>query len=408
MRKVIVFITFLIIMNEVSLSQWKSLNSTFGSDIKALLKVGNGLFATTSSKGVFYSSNSDQNWVEKNIGLTNLKVYSIAANTNNLIVGTYGNGVYISNNNGDTWIPTASGISVPYIYALAYLSNNIIAGTGGGGIFRSTNNGASWTNAGGTTHIVNTIYVTPNYSFIGQGPYAYKSTDNGMTWINLISQSNTTIKCFAETDRTGGGKNIFVGTLNGVYKSSDDGTSWKATNNGLTYQNVNAIVATGQNLFVATENGGVFRSSDNGANWSQINTGLPSNTNGRALILSNSSLFLGTSEGVIWKRELSDFGITDVKEIVGEIPNTFELYQNYPNPFNPNTTITFTLAEDGLTTLKIYDILGREVQTLVNEELKAGQVHRVEFDGSKLASGVYFYKLESESMSMSKKLILMK
>lgn len=86
----------------------------------------------------------------------------------------------------------------------------------------------------------------------------------------------------------------------------------------------------------------------------------------------------------------------------------FKLNQNYPNPFNPTTTISFTLEQDGLTTLKIYDILGREVQTLVNEELKAGQIHRINFDGSGLASGVYFYTLESKSMSESKKLVIVK
>ncbi|MCX8057452.1 MAG: T9SS type A sorting domain-containing protein, partial [Ignavibacteria bacterium] len=72
------------------------------------------------------------------------------------------------------------------------------------------------------------------------------------------------------------------------------------------------------------------------------------------------------------------------------------------------TTIEFTLAEDGLTTLKIYDLLGREIQTLVNEELEAGKVHRVQFDGSGLTSGVYFYKLESKNKSVIKKFVLMK
>ncbi|MCX8057453.1 MAG: T9SS type A sorting domain-containing protein [Ignavibacteria bacterium] len=92
----------------------------------------------------------------------------------------------------------------------------------------------------------------------------------------------------------------------------------------------------------------------------------------------------------------------------GNIDIKFELKQNYPNPFNPNTTISFTLTEDGLTKLKIYDLLGREIQTLVNEELEAGKLHRVQFDGSRLTSGVYFYKLESKSKSTIKKFMLMK
>jgi len=95
-------------------------------------------------------------------------------------------------------------------------------------------------------------------------------------------------------------------------------------------------------------------------------------------------------------------------EISTEVPKVFSLQQNYPNPFNPSTTFEFTIPEDGLTTLKIYDFLGQEIQTLVNEELKSGQIHRVNFDGSRLASGIYFYKLESKNHSAIKKFILMK
>ncbi|GMU94775.1 MAG: hypothetical protein AMXMBFR50_02920 [Ignavibacterium album] len=95
-------------------------------------------------------------------------------------------------------------------------------------------------------------------------------------------------------------------------------------------------------------------------------------------------------------------------ELVSLSAKEFSLQQNYPNPFNPVTTITFTLAEDGLTTLKIYDILGREIETLVNNELEAGKIHRVNFDGSKLASGIYFYRLESKNHIAVRKFILMR
>jgi alpha-tubulin suppressor-like RCC1 family protein len=95
-------------------------------------------------------------------------------------------------------------------------------------------------------------------------------------------------------------------------------------------------------------------------------------------------------------------------EVNVELPKVFALEQNYPNPFNPTTTITFTLAEDGLTTFKIYDVLGREIKTLVNEVLKAGEIHRINFDGSGLSSGVYFYRLESNNKSLMRKFILMK
>jgi hypothetical protein len=89
------------------------------------------------------------------------------------------------------------------------------------------------------------------------------------------------------------------------------------------------------------------------------------------------------------------------------IPHEFVLYQNYPNPFNPTTTITYQLPRDGYVTLKVYDILGREVVSLVNANKKAGS-YSCNFDAGNLCSGVYIYKLTAGELVQSKKMILMK
>jgi hypothetical protein len=95
-------------------------------------------------------------------------------------------------------------------------------------------------------------------------------------------------------------------------------------------------------------------------------------------------------------------------EVTISIPKVFALNQNYPNPFNPTTTFTFTLAQDGFTTLKIYNVLGKEVATLVNSEMKAGITNTITFDASKLASGIYFSRLENNGKAQIKKSLLMK
>jgi hypothetical protein len=87
--------------------------------------------------------------------------------------------------------------------------------------------------------------------------------------------------------------------------------------------------------------------------------------------------------------------------------NAFSLEQNYPNPFNPSTSIQFSIATKGMFTLRVYDVLGREVQTLLNDELTPGP-HRVTFDGTGLASGVYFYRIQSATFSETKRLILLR
>ena len=88
-------------------------------------------------------------------------------------------------------------------------------------------------------------------------------------------------------------------------------------------------------------------------------------------------------------------------------PNEFGLEQNYPNPFNPTTAISYQLSANGFTTLKIYDAIGREVVTLVNEVKEAG-TYSAQFDGAKLSSGIYFAKLSSSGKTQIRKLVLMK
>jgi hypothetical protein len=97
---------------------------------------------------------------------------------------------------------------------------------------------------------------------------------------------------------------------------------------------------------------------------------------------------------------------TGVKE-TGEVPLTYELYQNYPNPFNPTTTIKYSIPNTERVTLKIYNILGQEVATLIDEEQKPG-VYELKFDATNLASGVYFYRLQAGKFNAVKKMMLVK
>ncbi|RPI13221.1 MAG: T9SS C-terminal target domain-containing protein, partial [Ignavibacteriae bacterium] len=90
------------------------------------------------------------------------------------------------------------------------------------------------------------------------------------------------------------------------------------------------------------------------------------------------------------------------------IPQTFALSQNYPNPFNPVTKINYDLPKDCKVTMVIYDILGREVLMLVNNEFKKAGRYTAIFNGSNLASGVYFYRIEADKFVQSKKMVLVK
>ena len=201
------------------------------------------------------------------------------------------------------------------------------------------------------------------------------------------------------------GANLFVGTLyGGVFFSSNNGTSWTAVNTGLTNTYVRAFAVSSTNIFAGTD-GGVFLSTNNGTSWTAVNTGL-TNTQVRALVVSGTNLFVGTSGDGVWRRPLSEM-TTGVKDNHKQIPTRFVLEQNYPNPFNPSTVISYQLPVNSYVTLKIFDMLGCEVATLVNEEQSAGW-KEVQWNASGFASGIYVYRLTADKYNEIRRMIMMK
>ncbi|MBN2090653.1 T9SS type A sorting domain-containing protein [candidate division KSB1 bacterium] len=99
--------------------------------------------------------------------------------------------------------------------------------------------------------------------------------------------------------------------------------------------------------------------------------------------------------------------LTNVDEFASALPEKFELFQNHPNPFNPQTEITFTVPTKSPITLEIYDLLGRKVATLIDQELLAGQ-HQIKWDATNFAAGIYFYQLQSGDFIQGRKMILLK
>lgn len=122
-------------------------------------------------------------------------------------------------------------------------------------------------------------------------------------------------------------------------------------------------------------------------------------------MIYNNYIFAGTWGYSVWRRLLSE--TLNENGISSIIPLNCSLSQNYPNPFNPVTSIDFDIPKKGFVSLRVYDLLGREVQTLVNEEKQAGS-YSVDFNSEDFSSGVYFYRLEADGFSNVKKMILIK
>ena len=289
---------------------------------------------------------------------------------NNIFAGMeYQQGVFISTNNGISW--TQTSLNNTNVNALATLGNNIFAGTFSSGVLVSTNNGANWTQTSLNTNTIYSLTVTGNTIYAGTNNSSiYYSTNNGNNW-NMIFLANQVVYSIAFN-----GGYILAGTAgNGVFVSSNNGETWSGNN-----------IFAGIDASSPNDTGGVFMTTNNGLTWVQKNHGFNGNMRVQSLLIANNYILAGTYGQSIWRRPLSE--IISIQNISTETPAKYSLSQNYPNPFNPTTNVQFSMSNVQYVSLKVFDILGKEVATLVNETLQPG-TYETTFDGSQFSSGTY-------------------
>jgi photosystem II stability/assembly factor-like uncharacterized protein len=382
---------------------WISPNSGFRKANVLSLSInaaGNVLAGT--DVGVYYTYDNCSTWV--NSGLTKKRISSIdVCSNNNVFVGTTDSGVFRSVDNCTTWVNT--GLWERYINAVVVnQSDAIFVGTWHGA-FRSTDYGNSWAsiNAGLGTNEVNALTVSYNGDiFAGKVQGVYRTTNNGTVW---TSAGLTDFYIYSIiTDDSG---NVFAGVVGRTYKSTNNGSSWTAIDFNSQNQPLTAFITNSVGyIFAGFEDNSVYRSRDHGVSWTLINSGIVAFVSSFT-INDSGYIYTGTENylygGGVFK---SIEPTTSIKEN-NFTPVSFSLAQNYPNPFNPTTNFRFQISDLGFVSLKIYNIFGSEIATLVNEILPAGNYER-EWNAEIFSSGMYFYRLQSGSISETKKLILLK
>ena len=136
------------------------------------------------------------------------------------------------------------------------------------------------------------------------------------------------------------------------------------------------------------------------------NSGLPNNYVQSIAIDGLGNKWIGTQGGGV--AVYKEGGIVSVKELANKsLPEVYTLFQNYPNPFNPTTNISFILPSKLFVSLKIFDVIGREVATIVSEEMSAGSYSK-QWNAANISSGIYFYRLQAGSFTETKKLVLLR
>jgi Secretion system C-terminal sorting domain len=383
---------------------WTASNTGFtNGEVYAVLPLKEKLLAGTSL-GVFLSG--DQGAIWTSIGLTNDTVFALAIHDSNLYAGT-SRGAFVSSDSGTNWHST--GLTASNVESFAFSDTDLFASSYGEGIFRSTDKGITWArvDTGLATLYVRAVVVFDTILFAGTGTSVlgggvYISTNNGASWTQTSMGNYPVYSLFIF------GTDIYAGTSVGIYLSSDTGKTWipiaTPSSSPPGFSPVSCFYRYGPNLFAATRGDGIFLSSDGGTDWSDIGDGLTNHVI-RSVSVLDSDIFAGTVGGGVWRRPLSEM-VTGIQHSPS-IPARFVLYQNYPNPFNPSTTIRYQLSMNSFVTLKIYDVLGREVRRLIGERQPAG-MHTLTFDAANLPSGVYFYRLSAGSFMQTKKLVLLK
>ena len=395
------FFLLIAISNYQANAQWTQLTAAG----QVFTPYGNNIF-TGGWGGVFVSTNNGESWANLNLNVNNGPVTCIVVNNNNIYAGTANSGLFLTANNGSNWTTINNGLYNPAIRSVAINGNNIFigieqGGTYPGGIYRSANGGASWSQVFASNNVLNMLSVNNNV-YAGCSSGVTLSTDNGTSWSSLLNGYG-----ISNLDQSG---NNFVATPSGfhVFYSTNSGSNWTDVDNGVIGDIIMGAAISGNNLFAGTfhENGLIIKiyfSGNGGTSWQNI-TG---NIFGGDLFfvnVFNNYVFVGTAAG-LWRRPLNE--ITGIEPNGNNIPDKFSLAQNYPNPFNPSTKISYSLPKSEIVSLTIYDDLGKEVKTLVNEMQNPG-AYNIVFDASNLPSGVYYYKLTAGDYSETKKMVLMK
>ncbi|MDP4117261.1 MAG: T9SS type A sorting domain-containing protein [Bacteroidota bacterium] len=401
MKHIFRFVLTLLLINvsyNTLYAQWVKVSGPYCDSIRSFTANGTNLFAGTNLYGVYISTNNGTSWKAVNTGLTNKDIHTLTASGTNIFAGT-NNGVYLSTNNGTSW--SQIGLTNKSVQSLAISGTNIFAGTYGDLVYLSTDNGTSWTKMGTMSDdFIMSLAISGTNIFAGTiYGGVFLSTNNGTNWTAVnTGMAARFIMCLVTS-----GTNLYAGTwLRGLFLSTNNGSSWNQI--GLYHSPVRSLVIYGTNFFAGTD-AGIYLSTNNGTGWTAVNTGLR-DTNVIKLAISGNYLFECTMGNGIWRRPLSEM-VTSVEPSSKDMPSDFGLGQNYPNPFNPSTTINYQLPKSEQVTIKVYDMLGNEVKTLVNDYKSAGN-YTINFDGSKLGSGMYIYRITAGGYTSAKKMILIK
>ena len=428
---------------------WTGLASTTSEAQYSLKAFDEDEIISFGNKGsIITTSNSGLNWSNITNGFRNT-IYSLDFINDNTGYGCGGQGSFIKTTNGGTdWIRSQAGSTNDFLFNID-MTNEFTGYCAGyfGKFLKTTDGGANWSDINlNTERSINAVYFfNENTGWIcGDSGMLLRSDDGFASSVSVpadqnfditdIEFVNTNVGYYSSQQRkifktTDAGENWFT-PHTGDFGSTVGGLDFIDANTGIAFTYNNKILITNDggvnwieklippgnylnNVYISGHNnywavgdfGFIYRSTDGGAFWYEENDNNFMDRIFGIYFKNNSEGWVSGGNGLIaeyYNPQSSIISLNQNNNTTG-----YKLNQNYPNPFNPATVIQYELPVSGNISLKVYDVLGNEVAYLVNERQNAGS-HSVKFDGNNLSSGVYFYKLETDDFSDTRRMVLIK
>lgn len=346
-------------------TNWSLISSPVNDQLRSVTFLGSIGLAVGISGRVLRTTDGGLNWIEETRP-TSRNLYSVSmSSTLAVITGEEGT-ILVSSDSGLTWTPHTAG-TASILFGVSVNESTAVGVGGQGAVVMSVDGGAGW-----------------GLTILGQNIFFYSTSfvTGAIGW--AVGSSLT--------------------TGNVIIHSTDYGFVWSAESAPTTEQLFGVSFASLSSGFAVGTNGTIIYTTDGGNSWLNSVSGTIQTLSGVSFIDTTKGIAVGDG-GTILKS--SPGGPVKVVEDGNAPPNNFTLEQNYPNPFNPSTQIKYTVPEAGFVSLKVYNILGREIAEPVNGIVQAGE-HRFTFNASALPSGIYLYRLEASNHLLVKKMMVVK
>ncbi|MCB0723522.1 MAG: T9SS type A sorting domain-containing protein [Ignavibacteriae bacterium] len=353
----------------------------------------NGTIIKTVNGGVNWQSQSNPS------GVLLHHVYFISGSLG-WAVGHSGR-IIKTTNGGQNWVLQSSGTSSNLFYVY-FIHRNYGWVVGDNGVLKTTDGGDTWATSLVEPWVYSVYFVNQNTGWAGvRYGKLFKTTNGGDNWIAQTSGTvSTSFSMYFINENTGWA----AGDYNSVIKTTNGGSTWfhqdyEFGSFSTTFRSV--VFANDQMGWMAGLDGLVLRTTNGGTNW--VQQSVPVNGDYLSIRVNGVQGWAVGENGTV----IHSDNVTNLNTISSSVPERYNLSQNYPNPFNPSTKISFDIPKSGFTSLKIYDILGKNIATLLSSELQEG-TYEYEFDASALNSGIYYYVLNSGSFTETRKMMLVK